>query len=1366
MDLKQGATPIADAGNYDFGEQTSGSDTDVTFTIENSGDANLTMDGTPIITINGTNADQFSVQAQPNSTVAPSGSTTFVIRFSPTSSGAKTATIAIANNDTDENPYNLTLTGTGQNTQPTATNTTQTQTYTEGDATVAIDDIVVTDPDPAEQITATLTLSNTTTGALTANSGKGETYTGSTGIWTVTGSVANVNTALAAVAFEPETNNDVDATVAVDIRDGLEAGTTPVTGTITLDVTAVNDAPTISEIANQTTNEDTPTDAIPFTVGDVETNTAALTVNGSSNNQTLVPNGNIVFGGSGANRTVTITPADNQSGEATITVTVSDGKKETDETFVLTVNPVNDPPTISEIADQVTDEDTPTNPLRFKIGDLETDLVDMIVTGRSNRQTLIPDENIVFNGSGANRNVTITPAADQSGQATITVTVSDGEEKTEETFVLTVNGVDDAPTISDIADQVTDEDTPTDPIPFTIGDDLTDPADLVVTAFSNNGKCVPNDNIVLDGSGENRTIQITPGVNRSAVPNPIVISVAVSDGTNETVETFKLTINPVNDAPTISDITDQVTNEDTPTDPIPFTIRDGEGELVETDPDDLKLSAGSDNLSLIPNTNIILAGSGANRTVTIAPLPEQSGSATITVTVSDGELESSDTFLLTVEGVNDPPVISDIVDQTTTEDTPTSAIPFIIGDAETKAGELTLTATSDNETLVPQANIVFGGNDENRTVTITPAAQQSGSTTIIVTVSDGNSAASDTFTVTVNAVNDPPTISDIADKTIAEDTPLTAVSFTVGDSETKPDDLTLSVVSSNQSLIPDSSFNFGGKGADRTLSAEPLPNQFGSTVVTVTVSDGTDAVSDTFTVTVNPVNDPPTISDIADQITNEDTPTEPIEFTIGDVETDPDELTLSASSDNLALVTNENIVSAGSGTDRTVTITPLPDQHGTTTITVTVSDGEDAVSDTFTITVNDVNDPPVVAGIQGITFDEDDSTSFDLDLYVTDADNDTSEINWTGKIFGDFPTAPNDHINTPKSTKPLNECIFVSIDSVTHVVTLKAIADFNYAEAKLEFVAADPDEQTCRDTTSVCIHAVNDAPFFVAPIPAIEIVQGSSYTVPWSLLYLLVEDVDNLDSTLTWSAEKHPYLSFSITDDSATFSASIEWYGTDTLTVTVSDGELTDQTLLFITVLKMKDITAPATPVNFTAAANPGCIELSWDANSEEDVYAYILYRSTDSTTVDTTSLLTTVLHPETTFSDSSVEIGVEYFYCLAVFDTAGNVSEMSKLTSVKITTNIDEFSSLVPDNFKLSQNYPNPFNPSTTIKYALPEKAHVKIVIYNIMGQEVAKLIDEEMEPGYHLILWDAKGVQSGIYIYRIQAGEFMNVKKCLMIK
>jgi hypothetical protein len=111
IDVKQGATTIIDAtSTYDFGSKITATNTDIVFTIENTGTAVSTLGS---FTLGGTNADQFSLQGTNPTTVANASSTTFTIRFTPTSAGSKTATVSFDNQDADENPYNFTITGTG-----------------------------------------------------------------------------------------------------------------------------------------------------------------------------------------------------------------------------------------------------------------------------------------------------------------------------------------------------------------------------------------------------------------------------------------------------------------------------------------------------------------------------------------------------------------------------------------------------------------------------------------------------------------------------------------------------------------------------------------------------------------------------------------------------------------------------------------------------------------------------------------------------------------------------------------------------------------------------------------------------------------------------------------------------------------------------------------------------------------------------------------------------------------------------------------------------------------------------------------------------------------------------------------------------
>ena len=167
---------------------------------------------------------------------------------------------------------------------------------------MAITDIVVSDVDTGESITATLTLANTATGSLSANDGA--TYNGGSGVWTITGTVATVNTALANLVFTPNTNNDVDTSIGVVIDDGDEDASGPLTGTITLDVTPANDAPTATNLTTTSTyNEGDATVAITdIVVSDVDTGesiTATLTLANTATGSLSANDGATYNGGSG-----------------------------------------------------------------------------------------------------------------------------------------------------------------------------------------------------------------------------------------------------------------------------------------------------------------------------------------------------------------------------------------------------------------------------------------------------------------------------------------------------------------------------------------------------------------------------------------------------------------------------------------------------------------------------------------------------------------------------------------------------------------------------------------------------------------------------------------------------------------------------------------------------------------------------------------------------------------------------------------------------------------------------------------------------------------------------------------------------------
>jgi hypothetical protein len=99
-------------------------------------------------------------------------------------------------------------------------------------------------------------------------------------------------------------------------------------------------------------------------------------------------------------------------------------------------------------------------------------------------------------------------------------------------------------------------------------------------------------------------------------------------------------------------------------------------------------------------------------------------------------------------------------------------------------------------------------------------------------------------------------------------------------------------------------------------------------------------------------------------------------------------------------------------------------------------------------------------------------------------------------------------------------------------------------------------------------------------------------------------------------------------------------------------------------------------------------------------------------------------------------------------------------------TSRVEQLSPTAPKTFLLEQNYPNPFNPSTTIRYQLPVASEVKLEVYDVLGKKIATLVNERQSAGSYQVVWNASGLSSGTYFYRLQAGTFVETKKMIMVK
>ncbi len=426
-----------------------------------------------------------------------------------------------------------------------------------------------------------------------------------------------------------------------------------------------------------------------------------------------------------------------------------------------------------------------------------------------------------------------------------------------------------------------------------------------------------------------------------------------------------------------------------------------------TDPDTanntLTVTGTSSDTSVVTSANVVVtSGAGGARTVTITPTLNQFGPTTITLTVSDGTSTATDTFVLTVNSVNDLPTITPISNPSPfNEDNSSPALSFTIDDVETPAGSLTLSRSSNNTTLVPNtaANIQFAGGGGSRTVTVDPAPNQPPGTnnataTITVTVTDAdNGSANETFTVTVRPRPDPPAITGTIAAAV-NDNALGNPFANIGIEEVDGENVTATVNLGNElvglivtvnagddSTTPQTLPWSSGPGSPATVQAalralryEPIPNrqpvgQSETVNLTLEVEDTTNRdASQNAILTVTSTNDSPNLAFTADDISDSQ-PSQPFRLTIADPdlgETFSATITETTSFGTLSsegpFIGNAAEVQAAI---RNVQFTPNPQNTSVdASFTVSVTDiVGPAVGATTMGSILAVNDPPSIVGV-------------------------------------------------------------------------------------------------------------------------------------------------------------------------------------------------------------------------------------------------------------------------------------------------------------------------------------------------------------------------------------------------------------------
>ncbi|MFW1368383.1 tandem-95 repeat protein [Vibrio parahaemolyticus] len=901
------------------------------------------------------------------------------------------------------------------------------------------------------------------------------------------------------LVFTPAENFNGDAEITYTVTDGELTDEAKVTVT----VNPVNDVPTIKVEAVESITEDavsTDTVVATLTVRDTDTPEDQLTVSLENNS-----NGYFVLVGNEVKLTQAGVDAVNNDElnlkDLTISASVSDGVNPTaNGSDSLIVNRVNDAPTIDNvILDQVLAEDFASYTIDLNDAFKDSDsALNFSVFGNSN--VLVSIENGI---------ATISPTADWNGSEALTFTVTDPSgESVSQTVNFTV-----APVVDIVADKATVvEDTPT--IIKVLGNDTFEGDDKVVSLDTNNGPANGTVSVNPDGS-----VTYTPNDNYHGTDSftYIVTSGGVSESTTVSVD-----VTPVNDAPVAKDDT-AITDEDTPVtiDVLPN----------DTDIDGDKLSIQSASVPETQGKVEIVDGK-----LVFTPAENFHGDAEITYTITDGALTDQATVNVTVNAVNDTPVVeSSIADQTLAEDfTPyTIDLNTAFSDVDNVDGELTFSVSGNSNIQVAIVNGI---------ATFTPTADWNGSEALTFTATDpSGESVSQTVNFTVAPVAD--IVADSA--RVVEDTP--TIIKVLGNDTFEGDDKVVSLDTNNGPANGTVSVN-----PDGSVTYTPNDNYHGEDTFTYIVTSGGVSESAIVEVNVTPVNDAPVAKD--DIATTQEDTAVTIDVLPNDSDVDGDKLSIQSATVPEAQGKVEIV-------DGKLVFTPAENFNGHAEITYTVTDGELTDEAKVTVTVNPVNDVPTikVEAVESITEDavSTDTVVATLTVRDTDTPEDQLTVSLENNSNGYFVLV-GDEVKLTQA----------GVDAVNN-------DELNLKDLTISASVSDGVNPTANDSDSLIVNRVNDAPTVENAIADQVLSEDFDvYTID------LNEVFKDSDSSLKFSVSGNDNIQISIVNGVATITPTADWNGKETITFTVKDssGESVSQTVDF-TVAPVVDIEADSADV-------------------------------------------------------------------------------------------------------------------------------------------------------------------------------------------
>jgi len=418
-------------------------------------------------------------------------------------------------------------------------------------------------------------------------------------------------------------------------------------------------------------------------------------------------------------------------------------------------------PTLNSISNVTISEDA--GPQTASLTGITAGIGDVLqlltVTATSSNPSLIPAPAVTYVSPNTTGTLRLTPAANSSGSATITVSVRDGgllNNLLSRTFTVTVNPVNDVPTLTPLSNLALPPNSGQQTISLSgiSAGAANESQPLSVTATSSNPSLIPTPTVTYASPGATGTLRFTPVVSASGTAT---ITVMANDGqpaNNGVTRTFTVTVSAGNVAPTLNAIANVAINEDAAQQTVSLAgITSGSASENQA----LTVTAASSNTALILNPAVTYSSPGTTGTLRFTPAANASGTATITVTINDGQSANnviSRTFSVTVNAVNDAPKLNPINNLSLAINAlrQTVSLAGISSGAANESQPLTVTATSSNPGLIPTPTITYASPGATGSLAFTPVAGAIGTATVTVRVSDGQAQSntiSRSFTVTV-----------------------------------------------------------------------------------------------------------------------------------------------------------------------------------------------------------------------------------------------------------------------------------------------------------------------------------------------------------------------------------------------------------------------------------------------------------------------------------------------------------------------------------------------------------------------------------------------------------------------------------------